>query len=84
MISVVCTAIFLLSRFVVEIDVGGPDDTTDEEAEEEDVINNRRGIVIFISDHARERMLMCTEWQADGTFKTINVNFFRQVQIYID
>ena len=77
LISSVCAAIFLLSRFVVEADVGGPDDTTDEEAE--DVIDNRRGIVIFISDYAKERMLMCTEWQADGTFKTINVTFFRQV-----
>ena len=77
MISSVCASIILLSRFVVEVDVGGPDETTDEEAE--DVFNNRRGIVIFISDHVKEGMLMCTEWQADGTFQTISVTIFRQV-----
>ena len=40
-----------------------------------------KGMVLFLSEHARQRMTMGEVVQADGTFKTISVDFFTQVMV---
>ena len=94
MISVICTTIFLLCRAIIDTtdaDGGEEEDSDQEEpmdvdgepnetAAKEDVVDKSRGMIIFTSDHAKQRILMSRELQQDGTFKTVNVPFFRQVQ----
>lgn len=83
MISIIYTSVFLLCRLILDLDDadGGELDASADEGgpEEVDVIDNSRGLVVFVSDHARERLLMSSEWQQDGTFKTMKTKFFRQV-----
>ena len=74
---------FLLFRFILDIgaDAGGEVEvSTDEEGPEDvDVVDNSRGLVLFVSDHAKERLLMSLDWQQDGMFKTMKTKFFQQV-----
>ena len=62
-------------------DAGGEVEvSTDEEGPEDvDVVDNSRGLVLFVSDHAKERLLMSLDWQQDGMFKTMKTKFFQQV-----
>ena len=76
-------SIFLMFRFILDIDAdagGGEDASTDEEDPEDvDVVDNSCGLVLLVSDQAKERLLMSADWQKDGTFKTMKTKFFRQV-----
>ena len=59
-------SIFLMFRFILDIDAdagGGEDASTDEEDPEDvDVVDNSRGLVLFVSDYAKERLLMSADW----------------------
>ena len=65
-------------------DEGKQDDGKGDDGAKEDVVDKSRGIVLFMSDHAKQRMLMSPQWQQDGTFKTVNVPFFRQVLFHFE
>ena len=79
-------SIYLMFRFILDIDADAGEGRTlplmisdEEDPEDVDVVDNNCGLVLFVSDQAKERLLMSADWQKDGTFKTMKTKFFRQV-----